>query len=159
MLVPIALQVEKVDFNCIHKLSYSLSNVPLREAFRCFSIRNRFSFSANEEVFRLGWRFGYLSLSKVILTRMSIVSLGRASLLPMCEPSKQRFNASQRKQNLVVQRRKSYLSGKDQDQYFSIEELLNRIPFQCMVNPYITRLVNINELSFAAHWKKAYFKT
>ena len=75
---------------------------------------------------------------------MSIVSLGLASL-PMCEPSKQRFNASQRKQNLVVQRRKSYLSGgKDQEQYFSIEELLNRIPFQCMVNPYITRLVNID---------------
>ncbi len=77
---------------------------------------------------------------------MSIVSLGRTGL-PMCEPSKQRFNASQRKQNLVVQRRKSYLSGKDQDQqYFSIEELLNRIPFQCMVNPYITRLVNFHEL-------------
>ncbi len=69
---------------------------------------------------------------------MSIVSA--RSGYPLCDPSKRSLNASLRKQNLVVQRRRGLKDPNDQ--FFSIEELLNRIPFQCMVNPYITRLVN-----------------
>ena len=68
---------------------------------------------------------------------MSVVSL--ASGLRLCEPSKQNFNATLRKQSLMVQRQRS-LKGPS-EQFYSIEELINRIPFQCMVNPYVTRLV------------------
>ncbi len=75
---------------------------------------------------------------------MSVVSL--ASGLRLCEPSKQNYNAALRKQSLMVQRRRA-LKGAS-EQFYSIEELLNRIPFQCMVNPYITRLVNFDPITF-----------
>jgi hypothetical protein len=75
---------------------------------------------------------------------MSVVSL--ASGLRLCEPSKQNYNAALRKQSLMVQRRRA-LKGAS-EQFYSIEELLNRIPFQCMVNPYITRLVNSDPITF-----------
>ena len=69
---------------------------------------------------------------------MSVVSL--ASGLRMCEASKQNYSAALRKQSLMVKRRKTAVTG-SANPYYSIEELMNRIPYQCMVNPYVTRLV------------------
>lgn len=62
-------------------------------------------------------------------------------VVPLCEASRRAKSASLWKQSLVMQRRKQLQSDNDSGKYFSVEELFNRLPFTCMVNPYITRLV------------------